>query len=457
MKKIYKKTEKEKTTVSNNMTELQKLKIELLFFSSVFILDEEDKKKYQEFYKYLESAPIKDYEHITGGFDVNIIPNENLDVTKKEEITNKLSEILKFRYIYIVDKYQNVLHKIKGNDDVHLLAFAERIAEFNRFRASGQFIDNKLNRDKSLRNSISKSVTPKNKDTVTPITDYQMHEHNIGEVNLSPSEDKLVLAFQKLLHLKSSLDRKNIDYYMGNSLEILSSDTQGRIPSLSIKPIELYKAYTGKDSKEISGKEIENIKKTLFELEKRVFEIVYRREVKLKNKNDIEENKIQYINIKKPLIKVLRFYEMTNIEEEAILGGNKELWEQKEEMVIAFNPIFAHEIDTKYIIYPGNIVQRIEDAAGGSKKVTQDICILRDYLLRELSNKRYTIEIGYDNLTFMLRLENYLAQGKKKYVKERIDTAIKVFSDIKLINNIQYIIGSQSQVKIVFTLNNEFK
>ena len=78
------------------------------------------------------------------------------------------------------------------------------------------------------------------------------------------------------------------------------------------------------------------------------------------------------------------------------------------------NPIFRDQIDTKYIEFPEDMQKRLVIAAGGHKKVTASMQILLEYLLREISASRYSPQINEDKLPYMLGLEKYVKQNRKK-------------------------------------------
>jgi len=259
-----------------------------------------------------------------------------------------------------------------------------------------------------------------------------------------------------LLHVKSNLNLESENYYTGNGDLLLAEDGY-RLPHLKLKPIDLYRAYTGKDvSKDISGAEIAHVKKVLFELEKQMFRVTYRRVIKKEEKGK-EKEVVQLVTMNKPLFKVISFLELTKEEEQLLEAGQYSIRDLKEELILALNPIFIDQIKTKYIEFPFNITKRIEDAAGGPKKVTEAISLLIDYLLREKSSKRFRCEIDYDNLMLTLGLQRLVDRGEKSRARTKVEEGIKVAETIGLLEQTEYMEGSKKQEKLIFHINPKFK
>ena len=154
------------------------------------------------------------------------------------------------------------------------------------------------------------------------------------------------------------------------------------------------------------------------------------------------------------------FEDLTKAEEQRVMNGNTADLRtlKKGQILITGNPIFAIDIDTKYILKPSDINERIRDASG-SNRPTKAISKLSSYLLRQITDpitkRTAQHEIGEDKLIYALGLDKYQKEGRKKLVIERIDGAFKACSHARL-PLIQSVIKESDKFgnpKYVFTLN----
>jgi len=109
----------------------------------------------------------------------------------------------------------------------------------------------------------------------------------------------------------------------------------------------------------------------------------------------------------------------------------------KGEIVIALNPIFTDQIDTKFIKFPIDTNRRLVIAAGGHNKVTASMQTLMEWMLRDLSAKRYKTEINDENLPYVLGLEKYVQQKRKKLIQERIEKDVRTMINMGLILEVE--------------------
>lgn len=392
-------------------------------------IEEADRNRLTEYLEWMRHAPIKSFEYDWDSGKTKIFAEATVEYKNKKDTKDKLHEIWEYVSEYIPTKYFNG----------------------GAYRTAGHFIDQKLNQAK-VYNQNSGEMTADNQDHV----DFQVHKHDFTYIKLSPPEDKLIKAIMMLLHQKSVLNLESEHYYTGNGEVLLTEDDGYRLPHLKLRPIDLYKTYTGKEAKEISGAEITHVKKVLFELEKQMFKVTYRRVIKKEEKGK-EKEIVQLVSMNKPLFKVISFLELTKEEEQLLEEGQESIRELKEELILALNPIFIDQIKTKYIEFPFNITKRIEEAAGGPKKVTEAMNLLVDYLLREKSSKRFRCEIDYDNLMLTIGLQRLVDRGEKSRARQKIEEAVKVAQSIGLLEQIDYLEGSKKQEKIIFHINSKFK
>ena len=137
--------------------------------------------------------------------------------------------------------------------------------------------------------------------------------------------------------------------------------------------------------------------------------------------------------------------------------GDNSIRESKGEMVIALNPIFTDQIDTKFIDIPADTNRRLVIAAGGHNKVTSSMHILMEWMLRDLSAGRTKREFNEENLPYVLGLENYLNQGRKKKLNERIAKDVQAMVNLGILLEASKQPNSTGGMKWVFQLNADYK
>ncbi len=324
-------------------------------------------------------------------------------------------------------------------------------------RVGGHFIDKKLEYTypKDNQRTLFDSLSPQ---MVTEIEESKIEIKTIG-IRLTPSEDKLINAIYKLLHEKS--ENKDIDsdlFYSGNEKNQMilygGCNQEAKAVQLRLKPTELYKEYIGED--EYSGKEINNIKNIIYRLSEKKFLIIYDRKRTIQS-GKTKENRTDRIEEFASLIHIVSYIEdMTDAEVQSLNNGDSLVRERKGELVIALNPLLTDQISSKYVEYPTDINQRTMIASGGHLHVTESINALRDYMIREMSNKRYKCEINADRLPYILKLENYVKSHRKKIIHQRVDGAIKAVRNLGIILDVTITDGSAGQKKYVFMLNKNF-
>jgi hypothetical protein len=126
-------------------------------------------------------------------------------------------------------------------------------------------------------------------------------------------------------------------------------------------------------------------------------------------------------------------------------------------MILRLNPLFTDQIDTKFIVFPEDIDRRTAIAAGSlNGRYPEAIIRLRDYLVREISNKRFNPEIGAEKLPYQLGLDGFIKDRRRKKIKETIEKAFNAVKALGLVEKIEEIPGAQGQKKYVFSLNKEW-
>lgn len=280
-------------------------------------------------------------------------------------------------------------------------------------------------------------------------------------IRLTHAQDQLIHALFKLLHEKSeNKNLKSKEFYGGNGEKQMirygGGDKIAESATIRIFPSELYKAYT--DSNDYSGSDIKFIKNVLLNMERTRFLIIYERARKTKGSHGKNETRVDRIEEYQTLFKILNFFEgLTEEEVEKLDNGGESVREKRGELIISLNPLLTDQINSKYVEYPSDINKRTQIAAGGAKFVTESMIALRDYLLREISARRFHSEINEENLIPVLRLEEYLRAKRRKMIQKRIYDAIEFAKNLGIVEICEHVIGALGQRKHVFYLNREFQ
>jgi hypothetical protein len=353
------------------------------------------------------------------------------------------------QYIKAVKIYLdfNISTILQGRLESYLRAWEikhrEKTSPKGKFKKSGHLLD------QSLKYNYPKDNNPQLELFNSTIEDIKNAGVEITEVvegiKLSPSEHKVIDSLCKLLHNNSqTTDPKREDYYAGNNgLEIkpYGADSKTVVPKIATTLYELTKEYKGEEY--VSGKDIENVKQILTELDKRKFLIRYKEETKGKGGEWIKKEYETF----RPLIYI----------DKATLsyGINDVETYKKEETVIVLNPIFTRQIDKKFVSYPNDINRRTM-IAYGSHNISEIALRLRDYLVRELSSKRYEPEISLDRLYHFLA-EKWMKESRKKKVKEYTEKALDTVKALGLLISYEEKRNVSGEPKIVFKLNKSWE
>lgn len=326
-----------------------------------------------------------------------------------------------------------------------------------RFRHSGHMLDQKLKYEYPKQEQFTIFDMIKSKPLKEKIEKYNIEVKSVG-VRLTPPEDKLLNALQKLLHQKSqNFEPDSTDYYKGNITPniVPFSKEKKESPRLRIKPGELYRTYLDNDS--YSGVDIKFIRNTLMNLSAKKFLMIFDRKRQVEEKGKLQ-TLTDRIEEYQSLIQVIKYTEGIGEKDlKKINDGNDSLFDSKGELIIGFNPILVEQINTKYVEYPSDINKRMVLAAGGHRLVTESMNILRDYLLRELASKRTTIEINQERLPHLLKLTNYLQARQKKRVEKRVDDAIQAAKNLGILSSVELVEGRLGQMKYIFHINPDFQ
>lgn len=327
--------------------------------------------------------------------------------------------------------------------DVALPALREEVIKIGKYK-----------RPKAIADQLLKYNYPNNgeptlfdnleSDTITDIEKAGVEVAEIVEgIDLTPGEWKVVDSLCKLLHDKSQTSKPaEKNYYTGNAGYQLTKygGENTPAPKLAFTLYELTREYKGGEL--IGGNDVKNVRNILKELDKKRYLLRYVETTKKKDGGRIERKIEEYSRIIH-IIKVAEFDKEDNPIDRGI-----------NDTEIVLSPIFRRQIESRFTLYPEDIMKRTIEAYG-SQKISTITFKLRDYLIRELSKKRYAPEISQDKLYYLLA-EKWMKEGRKKKVKEYTDKALETVKNLGLLLSWEVVTGVNGQQKVVFLLNKEW-
>jgi hypothetical protein len=263
-------------------------------------------------------------------------------------------------------------------------------------------------------------------------------------IKLSPSETKIVDSLCTLLHYTSqNLDPEKPNYYTGNDTPVIIQREYGATPApkLAFTIYELTKQYLGTDKK-VGGKDLDNVYNTLIGLSEKRFLMKYKEEI-TKSKGEKTINKIEIFE------RIIKIAKITREEFKNNISQSK-----KEDTIVILHPIFRSQINSKFILYPKDIIKQTI-LAYGSPNVSQITLTLRDYLIRELSSKRYQPEIGLERLYYLVA-EKWMRESRKTRVKKDTDKALDTVIKMGLLISYDIKTSQSGEPKVIFNLNKEW-
>jgi len=328
-------------------------------------------------------------------------------------------------------------------------ALLEKEKKTGKFKRSGHLTDQMLKYNYPPDNKKQLSIFDRleNEETIEKIKGSGVEVTEIVEgIKLSPSETKVIDILCKLLHENSQNSKpENDNYYTGNqSHEVVSygGDKSTPAPKLAFTLYELTKEYKGGDN--VGGKDIENVKQILTQLNNKKFLLSYVETTKIKGGGRIERKIEEF----RQLISIVKISETLINKEDIELS-------KIEETVIVLNPIFRRHINSHFIEYPNDINRRTI-IAYGSHNLSEITLKLRDYLIRELNSNRHTPEIYLDKLYYMLA-EKWMKESRKKKVKEYLDKALDTVKALGLLEKYEIVEGAKGEPKVIFTLKKSWE
>ena len=239
-------------------------------------------------------------------------------------------------------------------------------------------------------------------------------------VNLTASEMKIQDVFSILLSQQSQTeDSEKANYYTGIEASKQTSFLGGKgaiAPSIEFSLYTIAKEFKG--GKIPSGKDKENVKNILQELEKKKF-LIRHTETYINKKNGGKTT------IEREGYRPLFHLDKVTLTENDINGKQTN---KAETLVVVLSPLYRQQIESKYILQPLDIIHQLT-IANGSPNIPLATYNLKEYLFRELSSKHYECKITarklYKTLEPKLMKVPRLQKAKENSTRA-IETLIKV-------------------------------
>jgi hypothetical protein len=369
--------------------------------------------------------------------DIQIVCSYKFNIDIPHNIRQLLEKYLQSECMFYI--YEELL-------SVNNIGKTDEVEKKGKFKRSGHLTDQilKYNYPKDKQPSLFDNLQT---ETLKDLEVAGVERAEIVEgIKLSPSETKIIDCLCKLLHETSqTLDAKKEDYYSGNigyELVKYGGDNNTPAPKLAFTLYELTREYKGGEY--VGGKDIENVKQILTELDNKKFLLSYVETTKKKDGGRIERK----IEDFKKLIHIIKISETEYNKEDIELS-------KTEETIILLNPIFRRQINSKFILYPPDINRRTI-IAYGSHNLSDIALRLRDELIRALSGKHYKYEIGLERLYYLLA-EKWMKESRKTKVKQYTDKAIETVKALGLLISYEIKPGATGEQKVIFNLNKDWE
>ena len=372
--------------------------------------------------------------------DIQVVCSYKSDINIPDNIRDLLDGCLHSKCMYVIYEELFPVNNVGiGKTEINL-------PKKSKFKRSGHLTDQilKYNYPRDKQPSLFDNLQT---ETLKDLEVAGVERAEIVEgIKLSPSETKIIDCLCKLLHETSqNLDAKKEDYYSGNlgyELVKYGGDNNTPAPKLAFTLYELTREYKGGEY--VGGKDIENVKQILTELDNKKFLLSYVETTKKKDGGRIERK----IEDFKKLIHIIKISETEYNKEDIELS-------KTEETIILLNPIFRRQINSKFILYPPDINRRTI-IAYGSHNLSDIALRLRDELIRALSGKHYKYEIGLERLYYLLA-EKWMKESRKTKVKQYTDKAIETVKALGLLISYEIKPGATGEQKVIFNLNKDWE
>jgi len=328
-----------------------------------------------------------------------------------------------------------------------------------KIRQAGHYVEAKLKYNYPKKSPDQLNLF----DTLSPELKGTVEKEGIRYEGIrpTPAQERIINAIFQLLGEKSeNKNAKSEQFYKGNfesDLTVVYGNEPKVKPAvLRITWAELFKAYLNSD--QYSGRDIADIRAEFHALSNKKYLFNYER-TRFVPVGGKTEKRIDRITEAQSLFRVLHYdKDMTPEEDARIKQGDKTIALRKGELIIALNPLLTDQINSKWVEYPKDINRRTIIAAGGHPSyVTLAMNTLRDICISERSKGRTEFERNADRLPYMLMLDKYVKEGRKKLIKLNIEKAIQTCKNLNLLLEVVEAWGAEGQLKYVFKINPDFE
>lgn len=193
------------------------------------------------------------------------------------------------------------------------------------------------------------------------------------------------------------------------------------------------------------GRAREQAKKALLELHNREFVLPY--EYRQENKD-----------IRKTVkgIRIRRLVDIKNIEKTEEYNKNTNKTKVSDSLKVVIDGVFLKGLQRNYFNVPKYLNKDIVKALGGkrvSPAIQFFIVNLLAYAQKSPKNK---IEMKYDTMISVMRLEKYVESRQKQRIRDRFDQAITCAKELGIITEHEQTMNNWGEQKFIFHINNEY-
>ena len=263
---------------------------------------------------------------------------------------------------------------------------------------------------------------------------------NYDGLDLSLSESRALFAIQKMLAKTN---------YEGNAdpVELLAYQSSfnytGRLPRITFTPAQFLEAYglgkrkSSRGYMEYSSAERANAFAALQSLSRRIFKIVYKREIFKKGKETI----VDRIETEAPLLRIYKgYFGLTADEDKNLDNGDAVTVDNKLLVGVEVCPVIVDQIDSYFVLLDPHLHTRTKELTA-KKKQSKYIDLFIKWIVFQVEMQRRSktsgaeIKIGVEKLAVTLRMYNLIEQYQISKVKGILEECFVVGRGLGLIES----------------------
>jgi hypothetical protein len=315
-----------------------------------------------------------------------------------------------------------------------------------KFKKPGHLVDQQL-KISTRENSPLDLFSELSEETITELqgAGVEISRELFSGINLTASEMKIQDTFSILLSQQSQTeDPDKPNYYTGIEERKQDSFLGGKgaiAPSIEFSLYTIAKEFKG--GKTPAGKDLENVKNILQELEKKKFLIRHKETYSKKGGG-------------KAIIEREGYRALFHLDRVTLTQEDKDgkQTNKAETMVVVLSPLYRQQIESKYILQPLDIIQQLTLANGGAN-IPLATYNLKEYLFRELASKHFECKITARKL--YETLEPKLMQVPRlQQAKENTTRAIETMTSLGLLERHEIGTSKVGETMFTFFLNKNY-